>query len=169
MATLAQVAIETYLKTSYHPDRDYVDGEIEERNLGEFDHASIQAALIALFYAKRQEWNVHVLPEQRVRVSATRVRIPDVCLVSRDLQIEQVITHPPVVVVEILSPEDRVRRYNDRLEDYRAMGVNNIWVLDPAKQIGFDWIAGWHGVARFQAAGTPIYLDVREIFESLQK
>jgi Uma2 family endonuclease len=110
MATSAQVAIETYLKTSYHPDRDYVDGEIEERNLGEFDHASVQMALLAWFYARRNEWNVHVLPELRVRISPTRVRIPDVCLISRDLAIEQVITYPPLLVIEILSPEDRVQR-----------------------------------------------------------
>src|SRR5579862_5786404 len=169
MATSAQVAIETYLNTSYHPDRDYVDGEIKERNLGEFDHAKLQAALIAWFYPKQKEWNVHVLPEQRVRISATRVRIPDVCLVSRDLPIEQVITHPPLVVVEILSPEDRVQRYNDRLEDYRAMGVKNIWVIDPATQVGSDWVAGWHRTERFEAAVTPIYLNVREIFDSLAK
>src|SRR5215469_17157816 len=100
MATSVQVAIETYLKTSYHPDRDYVDGEIEERNLGEFDHATIQMAVLAWFYARRNDWNIHVLPEQRVRVSGMRVRIPDVCLVSRDLPVEQVITHPPLVVVE---------------------------------------------------------------------
>jgi Uma2 family endonuclease len=164
------VAIETYLKTSYHPDRDYVDGEIEERNLGEFDNAELQTALAAWFHSHRKEWNVYVLTEQRVRTSASRVRIPDTCLVSRELPVEQVITHhPPLAVIEILLPEDRVRRYNDRLEDYRAMGVKNIWVLDPATQTGFDWIAGWHGVQRFEAAGTPIYLDVREIFDSLQK
>ena len=169
MATSAQVAIETYLKTSYHPDRDYVDGEIEERNLGEFDHAELQTALAAWFHLRRKEWNVYALTEQRVRTSASRVRIPDLCLVSRDLPVERVITQPPVVVIEILSPEDRVQRYNDRLEDYRAMGVKNIWVLDPATQAGFDWIAGWHRTDRFEAAGTPIYLDVREIFDSLLK
>jgi Uma2 family endonuclease len=169
VATTTHLAIETYLKTSYHPDRDYVDGEVEERNLGEFDHANLQMAVLASFYAHRDQWNVRVLPEQRVRVSATRVRVPDVCLVCRDLPVEQVITKPPLVVVEILSPEDRVRRYNDRLEDYRSIGVKNIWVLDPATQSGFDWVAGWHEVTRFEAAGTPIYLDVREIFDSLQK
>src|SRR5882762_3866400 len=167
MATAAQVSrvsIDTYLKTSYHPDCDYVDGEIEERNLGEFDHAQLQAAIVAYFYPNRKKWNIHVQPEQRVRVSPSRVRIPDVCLVSRDLPIEQVITKPPLVVVEILSPEDRVRRYNNRLEDYKAMGVKNIWVIDPATQKGFDWIAGWHQTEKFEAAGTPIYLDLREIF-----
>lgn len=169
MATSTHLAIETYLKTSYRPDCDYVDGEIEERNLGEFDHGTIQMAVSAWFYTHRTEWNIHVVPELRVRVSASRVRIPDVCLVSRDLPIEQVITHPPIAVVEILSPEDRVRRYNDRLEDYRSMGVKNIWVLDPATQKGFDWNAGWHEVERFAAAGTPIFLDVREVFDSLAK
>ncbi|MBV8674061.1 MAG: Uma2 family endonuclease [Acidobacteriaceae bacterium] len=169
MATTTQIAIETYLKTSYKPDCDFVDGEIEERNLGEFDHAALQAAIVAFFYANRQRWNVHVLPEQRVRVSARRVRIPDVCLVSRDLPIEQVITKPPLVVAEILSPEDRVRRYNTRLEDYHAMGVQNIWVIDPATQKGFDWVSGWHERERFEAAGTPIYLDLPGLFAELVK
>jgi Uma2 family endonuclease len=169
MATTAttRVAIETYLRTSYHPDCDYVDGEIEERNFGECDHASIQAALIAYFFPKRAGWKVHVLPEQRVRVAEKRVRIPDVCLISRDLPVEQVITRPPLVVIEVLSPEDRVRRYNERLEDYRAMGVANIWVIDPETKEGFDWVAGWQERTRFEVAGTPIYLDLGELFAQL--
>ena len=36
--------IELYLRTSYHPDREYVDGRIVERNLGEKTHSSIQAS-----------------------------------------------------------------------------------------------------------------------------
>jgi hypothetical protein len=44
MATL-QTSLSEYLQTSYHPDRDYVDGEVQERNLGEFDHAAVQVFL----------------------------------------------------------------------------------------------------------------------------
>jgi Uma2 family endonuclease len=165
--TSTQIDIETYLKASYHPDCDYVDGEIEERNLGEFDHASLQAAIAAFSYAHRKEWNIHVLLGQRVRVAEKRVRIPDVCLISRDLPIEQVIPRPPLAVIEVLSPDDRVRRYNERLEDYRAMGVTNIWVIDPETKEGFDWIAGWRERTRFEAAGTPIYLDLPELFAQL--
>jgi Uma2 family endonuclease len=169
MATTAstQIAIETYLQTRYKPDCDYVDGEIEERNLGEFDHASIQTAIAAYFYSHRREWNVHSLAEQRVRVAEKRVRVPDVCLISRDLPIEQVITRPPLVVIEVLSPEDRVRRYNERLEDYRAMGVPNIWVIDPETKQGFDWIAGWQERTRFEISGTPIHLDLAALFAQL--
>jgi Uma2 family endonuclease len=169
MATTAstQIGIDLYLKNSYHPDCDYVDGQVEERNFGEFDHAQLQLAIGAMLYAHRKEWNIYVLTEQRVRVSMTRVRIPDVCVVSRDLPTEKVITRPPLVVIEVLSPEDRVRRYNERLEDYRAMGVPNIWVIDPETKTGFDWIAGWQERVRFEAAGTPIYLDLPELFAEL--
>ena len=169
MATTSatHIPLEVYLRTSYHPDCDYVDGEVQERNLGEFDHSQLQMAVAAWFHARRKEWNVHVLPEQRVRISAARVRIPDVCLVSRDLPVEQVIETPPLLVVEVLSPEDRVRRYNERLEDYRSMGVRHIWVLDPATRKGFDWSAGWQERRRFEVAGTPIFLDVEELFAGL--
>jgi hypothetical protein len=35
MATSAIVPVSEYLRTSYSPDCDYVDGEVQERNLGE--------------------------------------------------------------------------------------------------------------------------------------
>jgi hypothetical protein len=38
MATATRIPIEQYLRTSYEPDADFIAGEIEERNLGEYDH-----------------------------------------------------------------------------------------------------------------------------------
>src|SRR6516164_3471565 len=127
MATL-QTSLAEYLRTSYRPDCDYVDGEVQERNLGEFDHAAIQGFLTAWFFQHRFDWQLHVLPEIRIRVSERRVRIADVGLVSRMQPIEQVLTHAPMAVIEILSPEDRISRYNERLSDYRQMGIRNVWV-----------------------------------------
>ena len=42
MATLAPVPVELYLHTSYEPDAEFVDGEVELRPMGEFDHATWQ-------------------------------------------------------------------------------------------------------------------------------
>src|SRR5208283_4953542 len=123
-------------RTSYHPDCDYVDGEVQERNWGEFDHAASQGFVGSWFCQHRQEWQLHVLLELRIRVSAARVRIADVCLVSRSQPIEQVLTTPPLAVIEILSPEDRISRYGERLGDYRRMGIQNVWVIDPA----IEWV-----------------------------
>jgi Uma2 family endonuclease len=75
------ISVEEYLATSYRPDCDYVDGRIEERNLGEWDHSKLHAAITAYFYQRRKTWNISVTPEQRVQVSPTRFRIPDVCVV----------------------------------------------------------------------------------------
>ena len=62
MATL-QISLGDYLRTSYHPDCDYVDGEVQERNLGEFDHAVAQAFLTSWFFQHRHDWSPQVLRE----------------------------------------------------------------------------------------------------------
>ncbi|MFL6426792.1 MAG: Uma2 family endonuclease [Acidobacteriaceae bacterium] len=167
MATATHLPLEQYLATSYHPDCDYINGEIEERNLGEREHAALQAAITAWLFPRATAWNAQVLAEQRVRVSPERVRIPDVCLISLGPPYERVLVTPPLAVIEILSPEDRVARYNERLEDYRRMGVANIWVADPEERRGFDWSSRWQEHTRFAVANSPVYLDLAEVFASL--
>jgi Uma2 family endonuclease len=168
MATL-QISLGEYLRTSYHPDCDYVDGEVQERNLGEFDHAAVQMFLGNWFFQHRQEWNLHVLPEMRIRVSPTRVRIADLCLMSRTQDVEQVLTRAPLAVIEILSPEDRIARYHHRLADYRQMGISNVWVIDPANQMGYNCTtAAWLPVEELRAANTPIYFPLKDLWDELQ-
>ena len=168
MAT-PQTSLSDYLRTSFHPDCDFVDGEVQERNLGEFDHAAVQGLLTIWFGQHRQEWELHVLPEIRIRVSANRVRIADVCLILRGQPIEQVLTHPPLAVIEILSPEDRISRYNDRLTDYRRMGIHNVWVIDPATRVGYDCsTTAWLPVEEFHISGTPIFLPLSDFWRELE-
>jgi Uma2 family endonuclease len=131
MPTGTLISVEEYLATSYRPDCDYVDGRIEERNLGEFDHSSLQTAVAAYFFTRRKQWDVTVVVEQRVQVKPNRFRIPDVCVVLGKVT-EQIFRSPPFLCVEILSPEDRMKRVQERIDDYLAMGVRYVWVLDPS-------------------------------------
>ncbi len=157
-----------YLTASYHPDRDFVDGEVQERNLGEFEHAAIQAFLTGWFFQRRQEWRLHVLPEMRVKVCRERVRVPDVCLILRQQEIEKVLTRPPLAVIEILSPEDRVLRYNERLADYRQMGIRNVWVIDPANRMGYDCgTTAWLPADEFRVPESPIFLRLSDLWNEL--
>jgi Putative restriction endonuclease len=103
MATTTSVPIEVYLRSSYEPDAEYVDGEIERRPMGEFDHSSWQLAILRWFLQHEKEWKIRVRPELRVQVADTRFRVPDVTVLERDLPIEQILTHPPLAVFEILS------------------------------------------------------------------
>ena len=109
------------------------DGRIEERNLGEWDHSSLQAAIISYFFVRRKAWGISVAPEQRVQVKPTRFRIPDVCVVLGEPE-EQIFRRPPFLCIEILSPEDRLNRVQERIDDYLAMGVRYVWVLDPSNR-----------------------------------
>lgn len=76
------VSVEEYLRTSYRPDCDYVDGEVLERNGGEHDHSDLQTELAYYFRARRKQWKLHAVVEQRVQVKPSRFRIPDVCIVK---------------------------------------------------------------------------------------
>jgi len=170
MASGTLISVSEYLKSSYRPDCDYVDGRVEERNVGEHDHAALQAELIFGFRLHQEEWNIEVLPEQRIQVSLSRFRISDVCLVSLDLPVEQILTKPPLACIEILSPEDTMRRMQERIEDYRQFGVLNIWILDPGTKRGYDCRpSGWLEAAEFAIPNTAIRLVLSETFARMRR
>jgi Uma2 family endonuclease len=165
-----QVSLSEYLRSSYSPDCDYVDGELQERNVGELDHAEVEGALVQWFRNHGSEWNIRAVPEMRVQTGPSRFRIADVCLIARDAPAEQVLQHPPLAVIEVLSPEDRVSRYHERLDDYRKMGVRNIWVVDPQNRSGYDCSTGsWIESILFAIKDTPIFVDLAPIFAELSR
>jgi Uma2 family endonuclease len=128
-ADQALISVEEYLASVYKPDCDYVDGEVLERNWGERDHSWLQAALGAYFFARRTAWNLTVLISVRVQVEPKRFRIPDVCVLLGDTD-EQILTKPPFLCIEILSPEDRWARVKERINDFLAMGVPYVWAIN---------------------------------------
>jgi Uma2 family endonuclease len=169
-ATHLPISVSEYLHTSYQPDCDYVDGVIEERNLGELDHSEVQGFLLHYLHEYRMVRGIRAYPAIRIQTSPTRFRIADICIVSVAAPREQIIQTPPVAIIEILSPEDRVSRYSERLEDYRAMGVKNIWVVDPATRRGFDCSTGsWIETAHFAAAASSIHIDLGAIFAAIDE
>src|SRR5580698_8807631 len=104
------VSVEEYLSTVFEHDCEYVDGVIEERNLGEFEHSFLQLFLGSIFVAHRAEWDVIAVSEQRVQTKADHFRVPDLAILRAGLPRERILTVPPLLVIEILSPEDTMRR-----------------------------------------------------------
>jgi Uma2 family endonuclease len=121
MSTTTRIPVEVYLRSSYEPDAEYVDGEIEERPMGENDHSAWQEAI--WFRQHARDSNVRVRPELRIQVSATSFRVPDVAVLDRDQLTEQIVTHAPLAVFEVLAPEDSLQCRKRKLEGYRTMGV----------------------------------------------
>jgi len=130
MSVTELIPVEEYLSTDYSPDCDFVDGVLEDRHVGERDHGLLQAALIVWFHARRKEFGIVVISEQRVQVSSSRFSIPDVC-VTLGLPDEQIYTTPPFLCIEILSPSDQMGRVLAKIADYLNFGVPHVWLIDP--------------------------------------
>ena len=137
MATVEMVSVEEYLATSYRPDCDFIDGVVEERNLGQKDHARLQFHIPTWFWIRRKTLFLRAFPELRIRVAFDRYRVPDVSVVRLPEPDEQVLTSPPYITIEVLSPEDTLAKLQQRLDDYLNMGVPNVWVIDPALKRGW--------------------------------
>jgi Uma2 family endonuclease len=131
MKTSAVVSVEEYLSTDYSPDVDYVDGELVERNVGEKDHSRLQTLLTAYLVSRETEYGIHVFVEQRVQISPRRFRVPDVCVTVGPEPQEQIFTTTPFLCVEILSPDDRMSRIQEKIDDYLRFDVQYVWLINP--------------------------------------
>jgi Uma2 family endonuclease len=168
MASVTQILVADYLTSSYRPDREYIDGEVRERNVGKWEHARVQFLLALWFGNHEAVWNVIGSTEQRVSVSPTRVRLPDLVVVRPGPQ-PDVLTAPPLLVIEILSPDDSYSDTEERARDYWAM-VETVWIIDPKTRSGRMCVgADWVGARRLEVAGTAMFVDLDALFGQLER
>ena len=111
MAMQVQISMDQYLVTSHQPDREYIDGELQERNAGKWEHARLQWLLGAWFARHESAWGVMGSMEQCTRVAVSRVRIPDIVIVPAGRQ-PDVLEQPPILVVEFWRPTTRTRTHS---------------------------------------------------------
>jgi Uma2 family endonuclease len=163
-ATGSLISIEEYLRTTSDPDCEYVSGVLEGRPMGELEHASWQKALIRWFAGHESAWSIRVYPELRVQTSEDSFRVPDVAILSRSAPREQVVTHPPLAVFEILSPEDSMMRVLDKLAEYEKMRIGAIWVIEPKRLQYFCYAGGQLSTrAVFELPGSSFSVAFEEI------
>jgi Uma2 family endonuclease len=167
-----RISVEEYLATSYRPDCDYVDGEIEERNSGEKEHSILQQALVFLFRLNRDTWSVEVFPELRVQVKPTRYRVPDITVVPTGVSWERILRKAALLFVEILSPEDRLSKVRERVDDYLSLGTEHVWIVDPELRKGY--VCSRRGFQEpeggvLEIPGTPIRVVLSELFAELDR
>jgi Uma2 family endonuclease len=172
MSTATLIPLSEYLATTYRPDCDFLEGELKERNTGEQPHALIQGILYFLFRLNRDIWKTRPLPEQRVQVRPDRFRVPDVCVVNLSDPAESILSKPPVICIEVLSSSDSLCGLQERVNDYAAMGVQHIWIVDPWGRAGY--YASTRGFQQpedgmLRIPGTPIAISLAEVFAELDE
>ena len=131
MAATSHVSLDLYLHTEYEPPAEYVDGLIEELNVGTGKHSDWQVAITTWFANHRREWNLGVRTEYRTQTQERHYRLPDVSVIDPVYMQEESALHPALAVFEILSPDDKYKRLMVKLREYAQMGVVAIYVVDP--------------------------------------
>ena len=90
-----------------------------------------------------------------VAVSGSRVsvRVPDLMVLSEELEVAlegatrsivMMDMPPPLLVVEVVSPNQEKRDYRYKRTEYAARGIAEYWIVDPILQqvTIFEWVEG---------------------------
>jgi len=167
MSVETLIPVEEYLNTAYDPDVEYVDGVLVERNVGDWLHSLIQRNLII---ALSKYSAIYAVPELRSRTTATRYRLPDVCVLLAPPQTKYVID-AVFFAIEILSEDDSMTKVIEKLDEYDRKGVANIWLIDPRLRKVSTYASGALNEVRgdrIATAGEPrLEITRDEIFKDL--
>jgi Uma2 family endonuclease len=165
MGVLPGVSVEEYLRSSFSGfDREYRDGALVERSIPDYVHGKTQALLIALFMALRKRLLLYPCAETRMMLRAGRFLIPDMA-VFHPREPGLVPDTPPLIAIEILSPDDRLTEVREKLEEYSAWGVPHVWLVDPHSRRLYSCDAGLREVSSFTIAELDIEVTPDEVFK----
>jgi Uma2 family endonuclease len=174
MATLPStrlVPVEEYLNSSYHPDLEYVDGVLVELSMHTIAHSLLQDIVSDHLAGFMKPLGFQKLPAVRTQiVSGRRYRIPDLELYPVPLPKGTVIDNAPWVVIEILSPEDRLNNLVIRLKEFHQIGTQHIVVLDPELLTAYRFEDGSLIKTRFTHLNLPtgsLPFDTEALFREL--
>jgi Uma2 family endonuclease len=167
MATKSQITAEQYLAMAFEYEPEYVRGEIVERAMPTYFHGRIQAVLLSMLCSLPSSHRLYGCAAVRMKLAPDLYRIPDIAafLTPQDRAVPQ---EPPLVVIEILSPDDRHHDLMEKLEEYRVWDVPNIWVIDPlSKRLSLYTASGLQTVSSLALADYPFELTPAALFSDL--
>jgi Uma2 family endonuclease len=160
------ISVEEYLRTSYKPACDYIDGVLRQKPMPTYNHSKMQKRLMVLIDGLRSSFDA--VPELTVKLTETRYLVPDVA-VQRVSELQQPYpTKPVYLCIEVLSPEDRFSEMVAKCEDYHAWGVKFCWIIDPDKKQCWEYESGGrpHDIqASGQITAGEIRLNFDDVFD----
>ncbi len=168
MATKAQITPEQYLSMTFEYDAEFVRGEVVERAMPDYLHGKIAFLIAEVLAPVTRSHPLYPCFEVRMRLSLDDYRIPDISVFAGEEPKQSVPSMPPLLVIEILSKDDRYHDLMEKLEDYRVWGIPNIWVIDPlAKRLSRYTEAGLQNMTSLTLADYPLELTPAVLFADL--
>ncbi|MCC5657876.1 Uma2 family endonuclease [Nostoc sp. XA010] len=137
---VTSITFEEYL--TYDDDNglhyELVDGKLELMNPPTIEHFLIVDFLDTALKAEIKRCNSTWLSfrESGVRTGRNKSRLTDLCVVTVEqarelLNASAVFESPPLLIVEVVSPESVKRDYRHKRSEYAALEVPEYWIVDP--------------------------------------
>ena len=165
MATKALVTPEQYLAMHFEREPELVHGELVERPLPTFPHGNLQLELGSRLRALRGSYSVHTGVEVRVRIAPDVFRVPDISMWTGPEPPPKLPGAPPILVVEVSSPDDRIYDILQKFEEYSAWGVHHIWLVEPELKRCHVYDRGsLHQVSRLELPEFQFSVEAAELF-----
>lgn len=122
--------------TGFHYE--LVDGRLELMNPPTIQHFLIAKFLEQILDAEIKRLGLPWLcfRETGVRTGRNKSRLTDLCVVKTEqarelMNLSAVFQSPPLLIVEVVSPESIKRDYRYKRSEYAALEVPEYWIVDP--------------------------------------
>jgi Uma2 family endonuclease len=120
--------------------------------------------LAMIFGMLRQRLSIFPCTETRMKITEGRFVIPDIAVFWPN-EPPRVPDQPPLIAIEVLSPDDKMTEVRRKLEEYRAWGVAHVWLVDPHTRSMYTCQAGLTEVEVLRVPELAIEVTAREVFE----
>jgi Uma2 family endonuclease len=157
MAGKVLITPEQYLATHFEREPELVHGELVEKSLPKNTHSKTQQRLCVLLDRAGE-----CRPELRMKLAEDLFRIPDFALFEQDP--DELPESPPLLIVEIASPDDRLRDVEQKLGEYRAWGVAHLWFVEPELKKLYTYDRGLTNVAQLELPRFDLTITAADLF-----
>jgi Uma2 family endonuclease len=166
MSARTGLSLDEYLHTSFDDsDPEFRDGELVERSPADTVHGRAHACVGAFFVLRCRGLHVFPCSSVRLKVREELYLVPDISVFWPDEPVLVFPDQPPLVVIEILSEDDRLTAVRSKLDEYRAWGVPHVWLVDPYLRKLYTCDAGLTEVAALCVPELDLELRPEHIFE----
>lgn len=169
------LSFEEYLHYDDGTDSHYelVLGRLETMNPPTVRHFLIAKFLERVFEAaiERQNYDWLCFREAGIRTGWQKSRLPDLFIVDRSVALElldssAVFQTTPYLIVEIVSPESKIRDYRYKRSEYAALEVPEYWIVDPQQDkvtvlVLNEGLYEENIYTKAQAIASPTFIDLR--------
>ena len=168
MPAVTAVSVSEYLRTSYDPNCEYVDGVLIPKPTPTADHSTVQGTLLALIRTRFPGYWVGA--ELSVQVRPGKFLVPDLAVQDRSRMQRPYPTEPIILCIEILSPDDSLNNAFAKCEIYHEWGTVNTWIVDPQARRAWQLAKGSAPLeitAPDELRAGPIHIPIADIFSDL--